>query len=49
MPVSGWQQGKVRVDVIDGDTWAVVLTGAGERVFSAGMDLDAVRAGESGR
>lgn len=31
----------------DDDTWAVVITGAGERVFSAGMDLDAVRAGHA--
>jgi enoyl-CoA hydratase len=31
----------------DDDTWAVVLTGAGERVFSAGMDLGAVRAGHA--
>src|SRR4051794_41246937 len=71
MPVSGGQQGKVRVVVIDrpdranaidletGEalaatfdelehddaTRAVVLTGAGERVFSAGMDLKAVEAG----
>ena len=29
----------------DDDTWAVVLTGAGERVFSAGMDLKAVARG----
>ena len=29
------------------DTWAVVLTGAGDRVFSAGMDLGAVAAGEA--
>jgi enoyl-CoA hydratase len=73
MPVSGGQQGKVRVVVIDrpdranaidletaealaatfdeleddDDTWAVVLTGAGERVFSAGMDLKAVQAGQA--
>src|SRR5215203_580777 len=73
MPVSGWQQGRVRVVVIDrpdransidletaealaaafdeierdDDTWAVVLTGAGERVFSAGMDLKAVAAGQA--
>jgi enoyl-CoA hydratase/carnithine racemase len=73
MPVSGWQQGRVRVVVIDrpdranaidletaealaatfdelerdDDTWAVVLTGAGKRVFSAGMDLKAVRAGQA--
>ena len=73
MPVSGWQQGKVRVVVIDrpdransidletaealaatfdelerdDDTWAVVLTGAGERVFSAGMDLKAVHEGQA--
>ena len=33
---------------IDDDTWAVVLTGAGERVFSAGMDLGAVRDGQAG-
>ena len=33
----------------DDDTWAVVLTGAGERVFSAGMDLKAVRDGPGGR
>lgn len=32
----------------DDDTWAVVLTGAGDRVFSAGMDLAAVAAGEAG-
>src|SRR3954453_12719352 len=31
----------------DDDTWAVILTGAGERVFSAGMDLKAVQAGEA--
>lgn len=31
----------------DDDTWAVVLTGAGERVFSAGMDLAAVEAGQA--
>src|SRR3954454_22137399 len=31
----------------DDDTWAVVLTGAGERVFSAGMDLKAVQAGQA--
>jgi enoyl-CoA hydratase len=31
----------------DDETWAVVLTGAGERVFSAGMDLAAVRAGHA--
>ena len=31
----------------DDDTWAVVLTGAGERVFSAGMDLGAVRDGHA--
>jgi enoyl-CoA hydratase len=31
----------------DDDTRAVVLTGAGERVFSAGMDLKAVEAGEA--
>jgi enoyl-CoA hydratase/carnithine racemase len=31
----------------DDDTWAVVLTGAGERVFSAGMDLKAVAAGQA--
>ena len=73
MPVSRWQQGKVRVVVIDrpdranaidletaealaatfdelerdDDTWAVVLTGAGERVFSAGMDLGAVQDGHA--
>src|SRR5215203_2796279 len=73
MPVSGWQEGRVRVVVIDrpdranaidletaealaatfdelerdDDTWAVVLTGAGERVFSAGMDLKAVAAGQA--
>ena len=73
MPVSGWQQGSVRVVVIDrpdranavdletaealaatfdelerdADTGAVVLTGAGERVFSAGMDLGAVEAGQA--
>ncbi len=29
----------------DGSTRVVVLTGAGERVFCAGMDLDAVRVG----
>ena len=75
MPVSGWQQGNVRVVVIDrpdranaidletaealadtfdalerdDDTAAVVLTGAGERVFSAGMDLKAVEAGQAGQ
>jgi enoyl-CoA hydratase/carnithine racemase len=72
MPVSGRQQGHVRVVVIDrpkvnaidletaealaatfdelehdDDTRAVVLTGAGDRVFSAGMDLKAVEAGEA--
>ena len=73
MPISGWQQGSVRVVVIDRpdranaidletaealaaafdelerdeDTSAVVLTGAGERVFSAGMDLEAVEAGQA--
>jgi enoyl-CoA hydratase/carnithine racemase len=31
----------------DDDTHAVVLTGAGERVFSAGMDLKAVEAGQA--
>ena len=31
----------------DDDTAAVVLTGAGERVFSAGMDLKAVEAGQA--
>src|SRR4051812_34240165 len=31
----------------DDDTWAVILTGAGERVFSAGMDLKAVQAGQA--
>jgi enoyl-CoA hydratase/carnithine racemase len=31
----------------DDDTRAVVLTGAGERVFSAGMDLKAVEAGQA--
>ena len=31
----------------DDDTWAVVLTGAGDRVFSAGMDLKAVQAGQA--
>jgi enoyl-CoA hydratase/carnithine racemase len=74
MAVSDWQEGRVRVVVIDrperanaidletglalsamfdaleadDDTWAVVLTGAGERVFSAGMDLGAVAAGQAG-
>ena len=73
MPVSGWQQWRVRVVVIDrpdransidletgealaatfdeiehdDETRAVVLTGAGERVFSAGMDLKAVEAGQA--
>jgi enoyl-CoA hydratase len=73
MPVSGRQQGRVRVVVIDrpdransidletaqalaaafdeierdDDTSAVVLTGAGDRVFSAGMDLKAVEAGQA--
>jgi crotonobetainyl-CoA hydratase len=73
MAVNWWQQGRVRVVVIDrpdranaidldtsrelsavfdavehdDDTWAVVLTGAGERVFSAGMDLRAVEAGQA--
>ena len=75
MPISGWQQGSVRVVVIDrpdranaidletaealaatfdelehdDDTRTVVLTGAGERVFSAGMDLKAVEAGQADR
>jgi enoyl-CoA hydratase/carnithine racemase len=31
----------------DGETRAVVLTGAGDRVFSAGMDLGAVKAGQA--
>ena len=31
----------------DDGSWAVVLTGAGERVFSAGMDLAAVEAGQA--
>src|SRR3954468_24385253 len=31
----------------DDDTWAVILTGAGERVFSAGVDLKAVQAGDA--
>lgn len=31
----------------DAGVGAVVLTGAGERVFSAGMDLDAVKAGQA--
>jgi enoyl-CoA hydratase/carnithine racemase len=31
----------------DDDTSAVVLTGAGDRVFSAGMDLKAVEAGQA--
>ncbi len=31
----------------DADTWAVVLTAAGERVFCAGMDLKAVEAGQA--
>ena len=31
----------------DDDTKAVVLTGAGDRVFSAGMDLKAVEAGQA--
>jgi enoyl-CoA hydratase len=32
----------------DGDVWAVVLTGAGDRAFCAGMDLKAFAAGEAG-
>lgn len=32
---------------LDDDTWAVVLTGAGERAFSAGMDLAAIAAGHA--
>jgi enoyl-CoA hydratase/carnithine racemase len=73
MALNSWQQGRVRVVVIDraaranaidletsaalaatfdaleadDGTWAVVITGAGERAFSAGMDLDAVAAGEA--
>ncbi|HWK28049.1 MAG TPA: crotonase/enoyl-CoA hydratase family protein [Solirubrobacter sp.] len=31
----------------DDDVWAIVLTGAGERVFCAGMDLRAVEAGQA--
>ncbi len=31
----------------DDGTWAVVVTGAGERVFCAGMDLQAVERGEA--
>lgn len=31
----------------DGDCWVVVLTGSGDKAFSAGMDLKAFAAGES--
>jgi enoyl-CoA hydratase len=33
---------------VDDDCWVVVLTGAGDKAFSAGMDLKAFAAGESG-
>lgn len=33
----------------DDEVWAVVLTGAGDKAFSAGMDLKAFAAGEAGR
>lgn len=33
----------------DDDAWVVVLTGAGEKAFSAGMDLKAFAAGEAGQ
>ena len=32
----------------DEDCWVVVLTGSGDRAFSAGMDLKAFAAGEGG-
>jgi len=32
----------------DGDCWVVILTGSGEKAFSAGMDLKAFSSGEGG-
>jgi enoyl-CoA hydratase/carnithine racemase len=33
---------------VDDDCWVVILTGAGDKAFSAGMDLKAFTAGEAG-
>ena len=32
----------------DGDSWVVIVTGSGDKAFSAGMDLKAFTAGEAG-